>query len=459
MGTNVLGDNIKAAIDDLSEANKTNRTEVMRAIGNEIEDWHSTYPPYEHDHDNLYYTETELDAGQLDNRYYTETEIAIILDGYALVEHDHDSEYLGINAKAANSELLDGIDSTGFSLSAHNHDATYLGIAAKAANSELLDNHDSSYFSIDGHTHDGRYYTETELNNGQLDNRYFTETEMNTTLGEYFKLNESETVTGRPVFNGGTTGSLPPFYVDSTFKVPNLNADLLDGLHASDIIGFSGPYIRSDADDDVSGHTEWQDTKEVRLGNDADFRMVWNGTQTIFKSHTHGAHVYFQGENDGGITNAMLYMDPNTAVSLYYGGNIKLATKTDGVESTGKVSMPIGTIYTQFNGKSAPSSLFYGTWTDRSSTWAGRFFRATGGAAAAFGTPQDDAFQGHKHSWTKHFRANTAAYAGISTANSTGGSDWTINTTGPIEDANGVPRIASETRPINYAIKIWERTA
>ena len=29
----------------------------------------------QHIHDSRYYTETELDAGQLDNRYYTETEL------------------------------------------------------------------------------------------------------------------------------------------------------------------------------------------------------------------------------------------------------------------------------------------------------------------------------------------------------------------------------------------------
>ena len=58
-----------------------------------------------HHHDGRYYTETELDAGQLDNQYYTETEL-----------------------------------DTG-----------------------QLDN---------------RYYTETELNAGQLDNRYYTETEV-----------------------------------------------------------------------------------------------------------------------------------------------------------------------------------------------------------------------------------------------------------------------------------------
>jgi hypothetical protein len=32
--------------------------------------------------------------------------------------------------------------------------------------------------AYDSHNHDGRYYTETELNAGQLDNRYFTETEI-----------------------------------------------------------------------------------------------------------------------------------------------------------------------------------------------------------------------------------------------------------------------------------------
>jgi hypothetical protein len=38
-------------------------------------------------------------------------------------------------------------------LSGHNHDAVYLGISAKAADSELLDNHDSTYFAEASHTH------------------------------------------------------------------------------------------------------------------------------------------------------------------------------------------------------------------------------------------------------------------------------------------------------------------
>lgn len=48
-----------------------------------------------------------------------------------------------------------------------------------------------------------------------------------------FILNQNETVTGRPSFNGGTSGSTPPFYVDSNYRISNLNADYLDGYHAS----------------------------------------------------------------------------------------------------------------------------------------------------------------------------------------------------------------------------------
>ena len=49
----------------------------------------------------------------------------------------------------------------------------------------------------------------------------------------FFRLDQNETVTGIPVFNGGTSGSTAPFTVDSTDVVTNLNADLLDGYHAS----------------------------------------------------------------------------------------------------------------------------------------------------------------------------------------------------------------------------------
>ena len=47
--------------------------------------------------------------------------------------------YLTTSGKAADSDKLDGIDSTGFATASHNHDAAYLGISAKAADSDKLD--------------------------------------------------------------------------------------------------------------------------------------------------------------------------------------------------------------------------------------------------------------------------------------------------------------------------------
>ena len=67
--------------------------------------------------------------------FYTQSEVD------SLIIHNHDSDYLGINAKATDSNLLDGLDSSAFSLAGHTHDysGTFLGITAKAADSELLD--------------------------------------------------------------------------------------------------------------------------------------------------------------------------------------------------------------------------------------------------------------------------------------------------------------------------------
>lgn len=56
---------------------------------------------------------------------------------------------------------------------------------------------------------------------------------------QLFALSESETVTGIPRLYGGTSGSTPPFYVDSTYLVRDLNADYLDGYTSSDFVRVS----------------------------------------------------------------------------------------------------------------------------------------------------------------------------------------------------------------------------
>jgi len=53
----------------------------------------------------------------------------------------------------------------------------------------------ASDFSASGHDHDSSYYTETELNSGQLDNRYYTETEVDTISGSLSAEIDSDIVT------------------------------------------------------------------------------------------------------------------------------------------------------------------------------------------------------------------------------------------------------------------------
>ena len=60
-----------------------------------------------------------------------------------------------------------------------------------------------------GHTHDNRYYTETELNAGQLDNRYYTEDEIDVLLEDtvlsYTAETDSDVVAGQPVYTKANT--------------------------------------------------------------------------------------------------------------------------------------------------------------------------------------------------------------------------------------------------------------
>ena len=57
-----------------------------------------------------------------------------------------DLAYLSILATAQNSDKLDNLDSTAFALVGHDHNADYLGISAKAADSDKLDGFDSTDF-------------------------------------------------------------------------------------------------------------------------------------------------------------------------------------------------------------------------------------------------------------------------------------------------------------------------
>lgn len=105
------------------------------------------------------------------------------------------------------------------------------------------------------------------------------------------RLNFTSTFTAIPSFNGGTSGSTAPFTVDSTFRVTNLNTDLLDGL---DSTAFA-----------AASHTH--DAGAVSSGTLPDARLSTNiprlaGTQTWTGSNSFTGSNTFSG-NGAGLTN------------------------------------------------------------------------------------------------------------------------------------------------------------
>lgn len=137
------------------------------------------------------------------------------------------------------------------------------------------------------------------------------------------------------------------------------DSDKLDGID-------SGAFLRSNADDNVSGHTEWQDGKQIRLGNGADFRMWFDGSHTVFRNYNHGnGNIYFQGEDTAGANHALLYMfTANTRpyVSLYEDGGERFRTKSNGVEVLGDAFINQGRIHIKRG-----TGLTHAEWEDDSS--------------------------------------------------------------------------------------------
>ena len=120
--------------------------------------------------------------------------------------------------------------------------------------------------------------------------------------------------------NGSISGSRISGAVSSA-----TNADTVDNLHASS-------FIRSNANDDVTGHTEWQDNYEVRLGGGANMRLYSNGTHSYIDNHINVLHLRcntiklqsISGEN-------MLVGNANGSVELYRDNDRVFYTETRGV--------------------------------------------------------------------------------------------------------------------------------
>ena len=129
--------------------------------------------------------------------------------------------------------------------------------------------------------------------------------------------------------------------------------------------------------------------------------------------------------------------------------------------------MPVGSIYIQFTGQTAPSDLFGGTWSNVSSSYAGLFFRAEGGAAAAFGGSQSDGapnvagwFSLGVNQYTQ-FAIDNVVFQNIGSI-SAAASDLGLDARKiqmSLARGNNKFGAAAEVRPVNSTIRIWKRTA
>lgn len=140
-------------------------------------------------------------------------------------------------------------------------------------------------------------------------------------------------------------------------------------------------------------------------------------------------------------------------------------------------SMPIGSIYIQFSGQSDPTTLFGGTWQNISSTYAGRFFRAEGEDAAAFGSNQAEGLPNADGSWYTGFSRDGAPLilgraAGVFSSSEVAPSTRTVDRgyqSGggaqiaigrfSLRSGNSIYGASDHVTPINTTIRIWKRTA
>lgn len=132
-------------------------------------------------------------------------------------------------------------------------------------------------------------------------------------------------------------------------------------------------------------------------------------------------------------------------------------------------AIPVGFIYVQFPGESAPADLFEGEWTNISSQFAGQFFRAEGGNAASFGSSQGGGapdISGYLGPFltSQINSASGAIYFGFGSQ-----VNWNVETSGSMGEVYAHVNLSAlrshagyslnEFRPANHTIRIWKRTS
>ena len=181
-------------------------------------------------------------------------------------------------------------------------------------------------------------------------------------------------VTAKNIYTPRYIRSDGGFFVDGTSKGINGSGNFIGGT----IAGASdyGTLIRSNASDNVTGHTEWQDTYQVRLGNSADMQIY----------HQSGVN-YIDVAQDLLIrhgSETMIRCNDDSDVELYHNNSKKLETTSAGISVTGNVAVSGGIDFSaDGNAGGATTEVLAdyerGTWTPvyRGSSTAGSYSPGT----------------------------------------------------------------------------------
>lgn len=138
------------------------------------------------------------------------------------------------------------------------------------------------------------------------------------------------------------------------------------------------------------------------------------------------------------------------------------------------ITLPVGFIYIQLRGQSTPDQLFgsSGKWQDISSTYAGEFFRAAGGASASFGSKQNEGLPNIQGS-TEYAKDFGLLYGGAEAVPTTTGAFYKgARTNGTFQPgqggsnyflsfqasrSNSIYGSSTHVTPYNSAIRIWKK--
>jgi hypothetical protein len=189
----------------------------------------------------------------------------------------------GASLTGVNADRVDGKHASEFALSTHDHDATYVneGQINSITTSMLQDNAVTTGKILDGAVTDAKItgpisgsklgshvHSATDITSGTLSDSVLS---TNVLL-----LNNAQTITGLKSFNP-SSGSVP-FSVGGTKTglVTNLNADMLDGKHASEFWSLTGNSGTNPASNFI-GTTDGQ-ALEFRVNNARAFRIEPHAT-------------------------------------------------------------------------------------------------------------------------------------------------------------------------------------